>query len=405
MSRSIKCAIVGQSLIEHDLNNDVSLDSLASQIRGNDFAFTNLEVSVKGSRGGWPMKPLDWCTRPSETCLDLLKELGFNALSLANNHAWDLGPTGLLDTIDEAEKRGFAHAGTGASLEDAQQPTFIETPNGRIALIAMASGNLPDMAFATSREECGDRARPGVNPLRVRDVYSLDEIGFAKIRDVMTSHDFELRSDGQLVIGDVRFAKGGHGELRRVIDPDDRERHIAIIRDAAKQSDLVIVYLHQHHWEKQWQDVGSWMQDFAHNCIDAGAHLFLGHGVPMLQAVEMYRGLPIVYGLGNFIFHPTAGQSYWPDPRCWQSVIMTANFEAGRWRHIQFNPISLGTEHVVRQAIPNHPSKKWPSIADGDYAAEILTGLKGLSDSYDCPMLINSNCATIDFGAPSLRVK
>ncbi|MER8923834.1 CapA family protein [Mesorhizobium sp. M0802] len=38
-------------------------------------------------------------------------------------------------------------------------------------------------------------------------------------------------------------------------------------------------------------------------CIDAGANLFVSHGAPVLQAVEIYNGAPIFYGLGNFLFH------------------------------------------------------------------------------------------------------
>lgn len=401
MNPPIKCSIVGQSLIEHELPDDVSLGEIAAQIKGADFAFTNLEVSVKGRREGWPMKPLDWCTRPSDGCLDLLKSLGFNALSLANNHAWDRGPTGVLDTLEEAAKRGFACAGTGSSLEDAQAPVYLDTPGGRIALIAMASGNLPDLAFATSRREYGELARPGVNPLRVRDVYSVDAIGFGKLSEAMSGHGFEVQPDGQLVLGEMRFAEGLHGSLQRIIDPQDRQRHLQIIREATEQADLVIVYLHQHHWEPEWQDVGSWMQDFAHDCIGAGAHLFLGHGVPMLQAVEMYRGFPIVYGLGNFIFHPTAGQSYWPDPRCWQSVILNGEFSNGRWSRVEFRPITLGIEHAVRQAVPEHPSKKWPSLARGDYAKDILSSLRDISDRFPSEIDLQAELARLDTSAES----
>lgn len=393
MNSPIKCAIVGQSLIEHKLPDNISLNEIAEHIKRADFAFTNLELSVTGRRESWPMKPLDWCTRPSDSCLDLLKSLGFNTLSLANNHAWDLGPTGVLDTLEETAKRGFARAGTGASLEEAQAPVFIDTPGGRVALIAMASGNLPDLAFATSRREYGDLARPGVNPLRVRDVYTFDEIGFSKLREAMSGHGFTKQPDGQLVLGDMRFAEGRHGELQRIIDPEDKQRHLDLIREANAQADMVVVYLHQHHWETEWQDVGTWMQDFAHECIEGGAHLFLGHGVPMLQAIEIYRGFPIFYGLGNFIFHPTAGQSYWPDPRCWQSVIMTGEFSNGRWDHINFLPITLGLEQVVQECIPEHASKKWPSFARGGYANSILSSLQNISSAFSGEMEVRADTA------------
>jgi hypothetical protein len=45
--------------------------------------------------------------------------MGFNMLSMANNHAWDLGLNGLLAGIREVSKRGFAYAGTGAHADAA----------------------------------------------------------------------------------------------------------------------------------------------------------------------------------------------------------------------------------------------------------------------------------------------
>ena len=45
--------------------------------------------------------------------------MGFNMLSMANNHAWDLGLNGLLAGIGEVSKRGFAYAGTGADVDAA----------------------------------------------------------------------------------------------------------------------------------------------------------------------------------------------------------------------------------------------------------------------------------------------
>jgi poly-gamma-glutamate synthesis protein (capsule biosynthesis protein) len=79
--------------------------------------------------------------------LDCLKDMGFNLLSLSNNHAWDPGEAGLRITAGEVMHRGFAHAGTGVNSTAATAPGFLDTPAGRVALIAMASGGpqlMPD---------------------------------------------------------------------------------------------------------------------------------------------------------------------------------------------------------------------------------------------------------------------
>jgi poly-gamma-glutamate synthesis protein (capsule biosynthesis protein) len=74
--------------------------------------------------------------------LDCLKDMGFNLLSLSNNHAWDLGEAGLRITAGEVMHRGFAHAGTGVNSTAATAPGFLDTPAGRVALIAMAAGGV-----------------------------------------------------------------------------------------------------------------------------------------------------------------------------------------------------------------------------------------------------------------------
>jgi len=45
------------------------------------------------------------------------------------------------------------------------------------------------------------------------------------------------------------------------------------------------------------------LQEFAHRCIDAGAHAVIGHGPHLLRPIEMYKNRPIFYSLGDFVIH------------------------------------------------------------------------------------------------------
>src|SRR6185503_15751771 len=90
--------------------------------------------------------------------LDSRKALSFNMLSLSNNHADDLGQLGLLSTIEEVARRGIAHAGTGRTAAEATAPGYLETPPGRVALVAMASSAISPAFVATP-------TRPGINHL------------------------------------------------------------------------------------------------------------------------------------------------------------------------------------------------------------------------------------------------
>ncbi len=55
----------------------------------------------------------------------------------------------------------------------------------------------------------------------------------------------------------------------------------------------------------------AWVVDFAHRCVDAETRAFVGHGAPVLQAIEIYKGAPLFYGLGNFLFPLKEGQAEW----------------------------------------------------------------------------------------------
>jgi poly-gamma-glutamate synthesis protein (capsule biosynthesis protein) len=60
------------------------------------------------------------------------------------------------------------------------------------------------------------------------------------------------------------------------------------------------------HWGLG-KDVLQYMTDIAHAAIDAGADIVVGHGPHYSLPIEVYRGKPIFYGLGNFSFHTGHG--------------------------------------------------------------------------------------------------
>ncbi|TPM27740.1 CapA family protein [Mesorhizobium sp. B2-2-2] len=68
--------------------------------------------------------------------LDALKDIGFNALALSNNHAFDLGPLGVLSTLEEAAERGFHHADIGVDAEDARRPGMKTYGARKVALVS-----------------------------------------------------------------------------------------------------------------------------------------------------------------------------------------------------------------------------------------------------------------------------
>ncbi|MBE5691442.1 MAG: CapA family protein, partial [Sutterella sp.] len=76
------------------------------------------------------------------------------------------------------------------------------------------------------------------------------------------------------------------------------------IRDAKFQADTVLVSVHSHCFEGETlETTPEFLKDFAHMCIDEGAHAVIGHGPHLLRPFEIYNGLPIFYSLGDFILH------------------------------------------------------------------------------------------------------
>ena len=150
--------LTGQAMIRGDTRVDApeALSAITSLIKG-DAAFTNFEAAVYDPAKGQTIRDGRFAS-PSDS-IGALKFFGFNLVSLANNHSFDLNIQGILNTLETAESRNVGHAGTGRDLDEAGAPFFLSTPSARIALVALASGLVLD-GRATSTQ-------PGVNELRI----------------------------------------------------------------------------------------------------------------------------------------------------------------------------------------------------------------------------------------------
>lgn len=102
----------------------------------------------------------------------LLREMGIDAVNLANNHIHDCGPAGLKETIDVLDEAGIGHFGAGVTEEEARAPLLV---NGRIAILGYCDYDKPylkNVLVSTDKT-------PGVNGLRLErileDLNRLDE--------------------------------------------------------------------------------------------------------------------------------------------------------------------------------------------------------------------------------------
>lgn len=412
MSNNFKVAVTGQSLIKHDIRNiDTPGFSAVRQTLGkSDFAFTNFESTVFGSHGGWPLKG-SFFGSSQPVVLDTLQALGFQGLSLSNNHAFDLGSPGILSTLEEVERRGFLHAGIGRNRTAAARSGRGCVSGRKVALVAMDGGPGPDFMYAS--DAAFDRPeRPGINRLKLTQIIDVDAQAFEQltaIRDKVGYTTMDLGNDSQPddkpvvdETSEIALARGlfrrSEGFGRNVkIDRDDLSRNLAAITAAANDGHLVVAYLHHHHWASDWYQVPGWVGSVARQCIDAGAHMFVSHGAPVLQPVEIYQGKPIFYSLGNFVFHIKPGKSKWSAREVWESVIGLCSFDDnGSLTKIEFQPVVIGgSEGLKNEALDQRLA---PEIATEDEGQRILRRFQQQCAQFGTPITISDEVGVYNAG-------
>ncbi|CAH0343208.1 CapA family protein [Rhizobium sp. CECT 9324] len=411
MTNMFTIAVTGQSLIKHDIRGVRSpgFQDVQDVLSKADFSFTNFESTILGSHGGWPLKGTFFgCSQP--VVLDSLQSLGFQALSLSNNHAFDLGPSGILSTLEEVDRRGFLHAGIGRNHTAAARAATGSFGGRNVALIAMDGGPGPDFMYAADAAN-GRPERPGVNRLKLTKVIDVDTDAFEQLRTVRDKVGYttmDLGNDSQpddtpyvepeseVSIARAVFRRSDRFARSIKIDEEDISRNLAAISSSAEAGCLVIAYLHHHHWASDWYQVPEWVGAVAKRCIDAGATMFVSHGAPVLQPVEIYRSRPIFYSLGNFIFHVKSEKSQWRAREVWESVIGLCSFDAdGALAGMTFHPVVIGGSEASNNEALEH--RLAPEVVRGADADRILHRFRDQSARFGTEIRVSENMGSLEF--------
>lgn len=298
---------------------------LVDTFQGADAAFANAEFCCP--RHDTPPAPRRYTTAVREELLDELANLNIRLVSFANNHTGDFGPKGVIDTLEAVERRGLLPGGIGRDLYEARSARFLDTPNGRIGLVAASTTRAAD--FTASVPGAGVAARPGLNPLRFGRAYVLPSREFEQLQkidemlgigpsrrevqavEVMKDPGPDRFSFGSVFEGSLPIERGDTAHVRYFVNEKDRDAILANVADAVNRSDCVIVSLHTHEGIKEnWYETRppAFIEEFARKAIDLGAVAFVGHGAHMLRGVEIYKGRPIFYNLGSLLMEFEAGE-------------------------------------------------------------------------------------------------
>lgn len=242
----INILLTGDIMLGGNLDNllcekgfDFPFKPLSSYYTVADIVFGNLEAPL--SCDGVPQKNKILLHQNARAPAGL-KDAGYDIFSIANNHIMDYGEDALIKTIDILEEHGLGHVGAGADISQATKPVEFLKKGVKISFLAYAS--------STTDES---------NPL-----ISAGE------------------HDAGVALLDIKNIKEDINALQK------------------KHADIIAVSLHwgldKYHYPLPKQI------DWAHEIIDAGANIIIGHHSHCLQAVEIYKKGIIAYSLGNFVF-------------------------------------------------------------------------------------------------------
>lgn len=278
-----------------------AFEKVSHLLKQGDIVFGNLESPLTSSTKGLSKKGKIVLKGTPES-VTALTSAGFNLMSLSNNHIMDYYEKGLFDTMELLDQNSIVHAGGGRNIDEARKMAVIEKNGIKVGLLAYT-----DMA----------------------------EIVFA---------------------GDPYLSFAAGPEKSGVV-PRKYETIKEDIRKNRDQVDLLVVSL---HWgiEESFRISGDQVE-FAHDLIDDGADIILGHHPHQFQGIELYKGKPILYSLGNFMFDQNESENM-------ESFIVDMRYK--------------GTELAGLSAVPVRILKKsYVEIQAGGDAAEMLARQTDLS--------------------------
>ena len=383
LAGDLTLVLTGESLITRPLSpfREDGFVRLIELLHAGDVTFTDAEMLFHDYEGSPGAADSGTWMRADPSMIDELKWAGIDLCATAMNHAYDFGETGVIVNIANLKTRGMVYAGTGENLAAARAPGYLDTPKGRVALVAACDTMRVGGARAVDQRS-DMKGKPGVNLIAVAREYTVDHQAFADLTRIGAAMGFGAAARGSDAEGVYRFGAGAsrinvhEGDrfgLTTVLDERDLAENLKWIREARNMADWVLYSFHSGFHGAAFDDPADHVVALAHAAIDAGADVFIGHGSHSDKGIELYRGKPIFYGLGDFILQndtvarqpadayapfglgadATPGEYY--DARSgtqtrgqdvkavyWQTAVATVRWQDRRLREIRLTPVDLG---------------------------------------------------------------
>jgi hypothetical protein len=229
--------LIGQEILKNPAFNP--FESTARLLGSAEIRFVNLESQLSDQKGETqsPTQKLVFTGPPGGA--ETLAIGKIDVVSAANNHMWDYGQSAFFQTLDNLERAGVKYAGAGRTRERAYAPEVVDAGGIRVAFLAYT------------------------------DIWNQGSLKHHPAKD--------------------HVAEAG------------REAIEAGVQAARARADVDVVVVSYHGGEEY---VGAPLQravDLHHAAIDAGADAVFGHHPHVTQGIEVHRGKPIFYSLGNYL--------------------------------------------------------------------------------------------------------
>ena len=422
----ISIAVVGDAMISRRMSvfREPNFLKLIELVRSADVSIANLELLFHDYESSWAWSHGTY-TRSDPKNLEELKWMGFDAVFTANNHSFDFSEGGFLTTLKYLDQLGIPHGGGGRDLDHARSPGYFDSPGGRVAVMSAASTYTDVSRAGYGRSDFP--GRPGINALRKQTQNHVTRDLFDALRRATSELGYEAHADAHARFGftgrakpydksemlkfmgeDFRVAEQCRAETS--INGEDIEGITRWIRGAKKQADWLVYGVHTHESGADGDYHGGsrtsppqFMVDFAHTAIDEGCDVIAGHGPHYLRGIEIYKGRPIFYSLGNFILQnetmpwvPDEGyrrfglgagnvpgdyffdrsdggtRGFPADRVFWEAVLPICHFKGRELKEIKLYPVDLGYQRPI-------PQRGRPVLAQGEVAQHVISFLQKLS--------------------------
>ena len=440
----ISVLVAGDAMITKRMSTfrEPSFLKLVDVIRAADVSVVNAEMLFHNFEMSWQGKDSISYQVSDPANLRELTWMGFDVVTTANNHAYDYSESGLLATLQNMKEHNIPQAGGGMDLDHARAPYYLDTSAGRVAVMSATTTYSEQSPARQGRHDFA--GKPGINAVRHGVTHHIKKDHFnslLELKDLLgislkeeagrkfqpqVSHP--LNNDTDLNFLGTSFHLGDAYDVTTHINQEDMTGIKNWIRGAGKQSDWVVYGVHCHESGNYGEYHGGHrisppdhLIEFAHQAIDEGCDVFFAHGPHALRGIEIYKGKPIFYSLGNFIFQNEAvqwvpepaysGQSLGLDatPGDWghersgggkygfagdlvhyRSAVCTVDFSGGKLKEIKIYPIDMGFQKVIAQ-------RGRPVLAEGESAQWSLERLKEASKVFGTEIKIEGDVGYVRF--------